>query len=352
MKKQAQVLFLSAVAFVALLAAFLLAGCDKAPVYPVADDDVTGIEVGPGVWAARSDDALGGLVGAVVAAYNQAEAKSFNTETTPESFVTICLRDGTRVQLQFSSLFPSDCFVAVVEAAGGAASQFITLKGPGVESAATRLSEAMALEAGPETPAKYEWFGSIPPKMARWSTASSLHQLEGKSAAIALVRVEESRPNLLPEDQQVPTPSGGGLLGNTLTDVRVEKVYKSDGMITEGMLYTVIEYYTTAPKPSDPSIIQVLGLGNVFPMVKGGAYLLFLDQPSHDYGDYEVFGLWNGQFKVSEAIRSAPSVDSLTKEELGAGREPTDDPIYWRLAQEVKQKYIDPGDPSNDLMKP
>jgi hypothetical protein len=175
----------------------------------------------------------------------------------------------------------------------------------------------------------------------RREVGSSLPQLEKRSVAIALVRVEQSTLNLGPAEEQIPTPKGDDApLGNTLSKVVVEKVYKSDGRITDGAEYTVIEYYTTWVDPSDPNTTRIYAHGNTYPMVEGGEYLLFLDPASHDYGDYEIFGLWLGKYKVSEEIKAAASVGSLSKEQLEAARDSGEDPVYWQLAQEVKDKYL------------
>jgi hypothetical protein len=181
--------------------------------------------------------------------------------------------------------------------------------------------------------AKWEYVRSL--VRASWDyTASNLAELEAKSVAIAEVVVGDSQPriqNLKSDD----TPTG-----NTLTRVTVEKAIKSDGRMTVGADYAVIEYYVTMPSPRDPGTTMILATGNVFPMAKGGRYLLFLGPASHDYGDYEIFGLWIGQFKVSEEMKGACEVSSLTKEQLGAAWDKDRDPRYWAIAQEVKDKYL------------
>lgn len=188
---------------------------------------------------------------------------------------------------------------------------------------------------------KYEWFGTQVKLSDRYGV-STLADLEDRSVAIALVRAEETTLNLLPENEQVPTPSGEGRpLGNTLTRVVVERVFKPDGKISEGSVHTIIEYYTTTIKPSDETVTLIFAQGNTLPMVKGEEYILFLDSASHDYGDYEVFGMWTGKYKVSEDIKAVVNVSSLSREQLEAARDSGEDPLYWHLAQEVKEKYVD-----------
>jgi hypothetical protein len=94
----------------------------------------------------------------------------------------------------------------------------------------------------------------------------NLEELESRSVAIARVTVLDSTLNLLPEEQQPSGASAGESvpLGNTLTRVTVEKVFKSDGQIREGATYTIIEYYVTMQKHDGATL--VVGHGNVFPM--------------------------------------------------------------------------------------
>jgi hypothetical protein len=51
--------------------------------------------------------------------------------------------------------------------------------------------------------------------------------------------------------------------------------------------------------------------------------------------------VWWGQYKISEKVRNSPQVRTLSKEEVGAARDYAGDVGYWKLAQEVKEKYID-----------
>jgi hypothetical protein len=83
---------------------------------------------------------------------------------------------------------------------------------------------------------------------------------------------------------------------------------------------TIIEYYAEGQSPTDENTTLVMCTGLAVPMAQGGEYLLFLEASSHSYGDYESVFCWMGRYKVSDAL---------------------EDPGYWAMAQEVKEKYID-----------
>ena len=89
-------------------------------------DDVASFEIG-----ARPT----GSFALVLGAYNHAKPRSFDTETTPEPLATLHLRDGSVVQLQFSTQFPRDCVLAYVGDRDQATGSFYTLEAPGLLAA-------------------------------------------------------------------------------------------------------------------------------------------------------------------------------------------------------------------------
>jgi hypothetical protein len=176
------------------------------------------------------------------------------------------------------------------------------------------------------------------PDMDPYYAVDSLSELEAKAAAVVRVRMLEHTQLLEPGRQQ---PVTGPLLGYTVSTALVEKVYKSNAIIEEGDHTKIIEYYVTWQDHSTGAV-RVESSATV-PMVIGAEYILFLHKTNDPGGQYNFFGVEYGKYRVSEKIKAATSVDSLTKEDLEVPWSKDLEPGLWKLTAEVKQKYIDPG---------
>ena len=117
---------------VCLLAMLALVACDEGPAPPdISADDIVGFEVG-----SRQT----GSLDALLAAYNQALPHTFNTETTPTPLATLRLQDGSRIQLQFSDIFPRDCVLVCVGLERPSDTDtFYEIKAPGLLAAVCEL---------------------------------------------------------------------------------------------------------------------------------------------------------------------------------------------------------------------
>lgn len=174
----------------------------------------------------------------------------------------------------------------------------------------------------------------------------SLQKLEDSSIAIAEVKVIKSVQRLATENELSLSLSRPR--GCAITTVIINKVYKSDGVIKAGAEKKIIEYYTTRPNKENEKILDVYCSGNTMPMKIEGTYLLFLDKPSDEFGDYEIFGIWMGKFKVSEEIKNASDISKLSKEEIEAAKDKDKDHFYWSLLPQVNEKYINQKSPNNE----
>ncbi len=171
--------------------------------------------------------------------------------------------------------------------------------------------------------------------MDPYYAVGSLSELEAKAAVIVRVRML-GHTQLLESEQQ---PVTGPPLGYTVSTVLVEKVYKSDGVVQEGESTKIIEYYVSWQDGSTGTV-HVLSSGTV-PMVLGAEYILFLHKTSDPGAQYNFFGEVFGKYVVSEKTKTATSVDSLSKEDLEIPWSKDVEPDFWKLAAEVKRKYID-----------
>ena len=164
----------------------------------------------------------------------------------------------------------------------------------------------------------------------------SLAALESNAIAAAQVRVLDTK-------QTSEQPKGKiGLGAKHQTTIVVEKVFKSDGRLREGSNYTIVEYYSTGPDPVVDGATAVWVIENSVPMDVGGEYIAFFQKPSlPELGDYDIYGVWRGLYKVTDNLKNATSVKDLSKGDIGAGYEYNGDFGYWKIAQEIKDKYID-----------
>lgn len=163
----------------------------------------------------------------------------------------------------------------------------------------------------------------------------SLSDLESRSDVIVQVRALESKQYLAPDQEEYPIPDGV-----QQTQVLVERVLKPYGDLQEGTECTIVEYYVSVPSPNDQAVTVVQCVGNTMPMKMGEQYLLFLHDSSNDLGDYAIFALGYGKYRISKEVTDAMSVGTLSKEVLEAAEDQKGDPLYWQLAQEVVDKYM------------
>lgn len=155
----------------------------------------------------------------------------------------------------------------------------------------------------------------------------SLDQIEELSSAVVKATVVESKPNpYLDEKEYI-----------TLTTIKIDKVLKSDGNVTEGENYTLVEYYRQQKNKDDPGTIHIFSLYSI-PLKTNKQYLLFLAKSRHSYGDYVIAGLWQGKFPLTDKTLSSKIAD-LTSEEMEFPDEvPLD--MLWKIAQEAYDKYL------------
>jgi hypothetical protein len=198
-------------------------------------------------------------------------------------------------------------------------------------------SEPRSAPATQATPSSLRVEFADTPDMDPYYAVDSLSEVQAKAAAVVRVRMLEHTPLLEPDRQR---PVTGPPLGYTVSPVLVENVYKSDGTIQEGDHTKIIEYYVTWQDHSTGAV-RVESSATV-PMVVGAEYILFLHKTSDPGGQYNFFGDVYGKYRVSEKIKAATSVDSLTREDLEVPWNKDVEPGFWKLAAEVKQKYIDP----------
>lgn len=169
----------------------------------------------------------------------------------------------------------------------------------------------------------------------------SLAELEADSDAICVVEVLDSEQRLSSvQESDNPSPIP---VGSTRTKVLVEKVRKADGRLAQGSTYAVVEQNTRKDSP-DGANTYIFALGNVVPMSLGARYLLFLDRSSRDDADYEIHGIWYGKYWISEEIKKVSGFNFVSKEMLEAAEDAEGDPAYWRLAEEVWNKYLKGGE--------
>ena len=163
----------------------------------------------------------------------------------------------------------------------------------------------------------------------------SLTELEERTSVTVKVKVVGSDLRLTEplKDSMIPA-------GYTLTRVAVEKVFRSDGALKEGQNITVVEWYASRPSRVDKNALQVYCSGQTLPMEIDSEYILFLNGGGDLGADYEIFAGWRGEYKVSQQIQDAAKVSALTREELGVALDQEQDPAYWKIGQEVRDRFI------------
>ena len=96
--------------------------------------------------------------------------------------------------------------------------------------------------------------------------------------------------------------------GNTLTNVRVDQVYK--GGMAAGDTLKINQVCVSVENGNDPSEIPVYSSGNLMPIREGRQYILFLED-SQAEGAYTIFGMDVGKFLVPKD--RDPKIQSLSE---------------------------------------
>jgi hypothetical protein len=145
----------------------------------------------------------------------------------------------------------------------------------------------------------------------------------------ALTGASEERLDLL----------GGG--GYVLRPVKIEQVYKADGVHNAGNVVTVVESWTSTPSVAEPGVTIISSIGFYLPMKAGEQYILLLTNTDYD-GDYRLVAGEFGKFVYNDQTRTGDPQHLLSDAtwEVGGSNAPESvPPTYFTLAKQVMEAY-------------
>ena len=131
---------------------------------------------------------------------------------------------------------------------------------------------------------------------------------------------------------------GGG--GHVLRPVKIEQVFKGDGLHSAGDVVTVVESWTGTPSVADPGLTIISSIGFYLPMKAGERYILLLS-PNHA-GDSQLAVEEFGKFVYNDQTKTGDPQRVLSDEEweVGGSNAPEGmSPMYFTLAKQVMQAY-------------
>jgi hypothetical protein len=100
-----------------------------------------------------------------------------------------------------------------------------------------------------------------------------------------------------------------------------------------------VEYYRTEQDPENKNVINVFSTNGSLPLKMNQQYLLFLEKPSQEYGDYCVSGAWQGKYPISENTVNK-SFSDLTEEALEFPKDAPNKSSLMKIAEQVTEKYL------------
>ena len=139
-------------------------------------------------------------------------------------------------------------------------------------------------------------------------------------------------------EKHLDLPGGGGYV---LRPVRIEQVYKADGVHNAGDMVTVTESWTSEPSVADPEVTIIASMGFYLPMKAGEQYILLLTNTDYDGASRLAAGEF-GKFVFNDQTKTGDLQHLLSDEvwEVGGpayrGGVPAD---YFTLAKQVMEAY-------------
>ena len=133
--------------------------------------------------------------------------------------------------------------------------------------------------------------------------------------------------------------AGGG--GCVLRPVKIEQVYKADGMHNVGDVATVVESWTSTPGVADPGVTIISSIGFYLPMKAGEEYILLLTNTHYDGDSRLVVGEF-GKFVYNAQTKTGDPQHLLSDGawEVGGPNAPEGvPPMYFTLAKQVMEAY-------------
>ena len=124
--------------------------------------------------------------------------------------------------------------------------------------------------------------------------------------------------------------------GHVLRPVRIEQVYKGDGVHNTGAVVAIKEYWTSTPSVADPAVTIISSIGFYLPMKVGEQYILLL---SLDHaGDTQLASGEFRKFVYNDQTKTGDPQHLMSDEVWEVGG-PNVLPAYFTLAKQVMGAY-------------
>ncbi len=206
---------------------------------------------------------------------------------------------------------------------------YATLTGSMVETGWTPTDSIANGRTAAGIPVKTQMVFALPEyKSAVWDFSYATARSTLIARVTALTGAGAIHPDLL----------GGG--GYVLRPVKIEEVYKADGVHSAGDVATIAESWTSTPSVADPGVTIISSIGFYLPMKAEEQYVLLLTNTGLAGGPELAVGEF-GKFVYNDRTKTGDPQHLLSDEvwEVGGPGGWGAPPEYFTLAKQVMEAY-------------